>query len=73
MHLAEGPQDLKHIEEALALAKAAAETGARARAEAAGAAGEVVVSLSEAIDEVPVGPNKKLFLQAVITGVAATK
>ena len=59
MHLAEGPQDLKHIEEALILAKAAAETGARARAEAAGAAGEVVVSLSEAIDEVPVGPNKK--------------
>ena len=73
VHLAEGPQDLKHLEEALALAKAAAETGARARAEAAGATGEVVVSLSESIDEVPVGPNKKLFLQAVITGLAATK
>ena len=62
VHLAEGPHDLKHLEEALAFAKAAAETGARARAKAAGATGEVVVSLSETIDEVPVGPNKKPVL-----------
>ena len=73
VHLAEGLQDVKDREEALILARTAAETGARARARSAGATGELVVSLSETIDEVPIGPNKELVLQAVITGEAVTK
>ena len=73
VHLAEGLQDVKDREEALILARTAAETGARARARSAGATGELVVSLSETIDEVSIGPNKELFLQAVITGEAVTK
>ena len=73
VHLAEGLQDVKDRKEALTLARTAAETGARARARSAGATGELVVSLSETIDEVSIGPNKELFLQAVITGEAVTK
>ena len=70
VHLASGPHDVKSREEALALARAAAETSAEARAKAAGAAGELSVCLSEKIDEVPVGPEKCLFLQATITAEA---
>lgn len=73
VHLTTGPLDVKSSDEALALARAEAETGAKARAEAAGATGELLVTLSETIDEVPVGPNKTLFLQAIITGEAAAK
>ena len=70
VHLAAGPHDVKSREKALALARAAAETSAEARAKAAGAAGELSVCLSETIDEVPVGPEKCLFLQATITAEA---
>ncbi len=70
VHLAAGPHDVKSREEALALARAAAETSAEARAKAAGAVGELSVCLSETIDEVPVGPEKCLFLQATITAEA---
>ena len=70
VHLAAGPHDVNSREEALALARAAAETCAEARAKAAGAAGELSVCLSETIDEVPVGPEKCLFLQATITAEA---
>ena len=73
VHLTAGPQDVKSYEEALALARVAAETGARIRAEAAGATDDLSVSLSEAIDEVQIGTNKTLFLQAVITGEAQSK
>ena len=70
VHLAAGPHDVKNRKEALALARTAAETYAEARARAAGAAGELWVSLSETIDEVPVGSEKLLFLQATITAEA---
>ena len=70
IHLAAGPHDVKSREKALALARAAAETSAEARAKAAGAVGELSVCLSETIDEVPVGPEKCLFLQATITAEA---
>ena len=70
VHLAAGPHDVKSREKALALARAAAETSAEASAKAAGAAGELSVHLSETIDEVQVGPEKCLFLQATITAEA---
>ena len=73
VHLAKGLQDVKDRKEAFMLARAAAEMGARERARSAGATDELVVSLSEEIVEVPIGPNKKLFLQAVITAEAITK
>ena len=72
VHLAAGPRDVKSREKALALARAAAETSAEARAKAAGAVGEFSVCLSETIDEVPVGPEKCLFLQATITAEATS-
>ena len=73
MHLAAGPQDVKSREEALALARSAAEISVEERAKAAGASGKLLVCLTEAIDEVPVGPNNCLFLQATITAEANAK
>ena len=70
VHLPDGPKDMTDKDAAIAAARQAAQTGATARAAAAGADGQVVVSLSEAVDEVPVGPDKTLFLQAVITAEA---
>lgn len=70
VHLSAGPHDVNSRKEALALARAAAETCVEARAKAAGAEGELLVSLSETIDEVPVGPEKSVFLQATITAEA---
>ena len=57
------PARCQKPEKALALARAAAETSAEARAKAAGALGQLSVCLSETIDEVPVGPEKCLFLK----------
>ena len=70
VHLASGPHDVKSREEALALARATAQTCAEERAKSAGAAGRLLVSLSETIDEVPVGQEKRLFLQATIIAEA---
>lgn len=71
VHLPAGPQDFKSQAEAIAAARTAAEDGAKTRAEAAGAGTDVAVKLDQAIDEIPVGPDKTLFLQAVITAEAA--
>ena len=70
VHLAGGPKDVNTQEEAVTLARDAAEAGAKARADAAGAGGDVQLSVHEQIDEVPVGPDKSLFLQAIITAEA---
>ena len=73
VHLPDGPKDMNTKDEAVTLARAAAEAGAKARATAAGAAGDVELHVAEAIDEVPVGPDKQLFLQAVITAEATAR
>ena len=73
VHLSEGPQDIKSRNKALAMARGAAKTAAKARAKAAGASAELEVSVSETIDEVSLGPNKTLFLQATIIGEASDK
>ena len=64
------PPASKSLDEALVSAREAAETSAEARAKAAGAVGELLVRLSETIDEVTVGPENYLFLQAIITAEA---
>ena len=71
VHLPDGPKDMKTQAEAIAAGRSAAEAGARARAKAAGATGDLRLTLHEAIDDVPVGPDKQLFLQAAITAEAS--
>ena len=71
VHLPDGPKDMKTQAEAIAAGRGAAEAGAQARAKAAGATGDLRLTLHEAIDDVPVGPDKQLFLQAAITAEAS--
>ena len=73
VHLPDGPKDMKTQDEAITLARAAAEAGAKTRAGAAGATGDVQLNVQEAIDDVPVGPDKTLFLQAVVTAEASAQ
>ena len=73
VHLADGPKDVKTQDEAVTLARNAAEAGAKARAAAAGASGDLRMTLHEEIDDVPVGPDKRLFLQAVVTAEASAQ
>jgi len=73
VHLADGPKDVKTQDEAVTLARNAAEAGAKARAAAAGASGDLRLTLHEEIDDVPVGPDKRLFLQAVVTAEASAQ
>lgn len=69
IHLPDGLQDKGDLQEALALARTAATEMATRRATAAGA-GQIETSLSEAIDEIDLGADKSLFLQAAITADA---
>ena len=69
IHLPDGLQDKGDLQEALALARTAATEMATRRATAAGA-GQIETSLSEAIDEIDLGADKSLFLQAAINADA---
>ncbi len=69
IHLPDGLQDKSDLEEALALARTAATEMATRRATAAGAH-QIETSLSEAIDQIDLGADKSLFLQAAITADA---
>ena len=71
VHLPDGPKDMKTQAEAIAAGRSAAEAGAQARAKAAGATGDLRLTLHEAIDDVLGGPDKQLFLQAAITAEAS--
>ena len=65
VHLAAGPHDVKSREEALVLARAAADL--QRSKQGSWRCRRNVGCLTETIDEVPVGPENCLFLQATIT------
>ena len=68
VHLPDGPKDMKTQAEAIAAGRSAAEAGAGSGAPGQG---DLRLTLHEAIDDVPVGPDKQLFLQAAITAEAS--
>ena len=69
IHLPDGLQDKGDLQEALALARTAATEMATRRATAAGAS-QIETSLSQEIEEIDLGADKSLFLQAAITADA---
>lgn len=70
VHLSEGLRDLSTLDSALILARKTASDIAKARAHAAGAK-KFELIIDEKIQEVALGANKTLFLQAAITAEAS--
>ena len=70
VHLPEGPKDVNDQDEALQLAREAADMIARKRAEAAGAE-EVALTQQETIKEVDLGDGNMMFIEAQIQSQAA--
>jgi len=70
LHLPEGLKDFPVLDQALRHGVEVASQLAENRAKAAGAK-QVSLSLEEKIEEVPLGPDKTLFLQAIITANAS--
>ncbi|MDP6218027.1 MAG: hydantoinase/oxoprolinase family protein, partial [Alphaproteobacteria bacterium] len=70
IHLPDGLKDRANLQEALDIARQAATAMAMRRATEAGAKA-IETSLSEAIDEIDLGADKSLFLQATLTAEAS--
>ena len=70
IHLPDGLKDRANLQEALDIARQAATEMAMRRATEAGAKA-IETSLSEAIDEIDLGADKSLFLQATLTAEAS--
>jgi len=70
VHLPEGPKDVNLQDEALQIAREAADAIARKRAEAAGAE-EISLTQHETIKEVDLGDGNMMFIEAQIQSQAA--